>query len=321
VSPPSLADGNVVSAAGDLIAYRGGVRQQQLAWVDRAGEVLATLPMPAVMFNPRVSPDGSHLLATGSVTTNPGLWLASLSRAEYERIETDAIAPLWSPDGSRIAFTARGGFDLLIRSSSGGDSRRLISSGVVKILNDWSPSGDHIVYSQRDELTQLDLWGIRVEDGATFPIMRTPYNELQARVSPDGRWLAYTADDSGALEVYVQRYPELGERYKVSVGGGGQPQWRRDQSEVYYIAPDRALVAVSITEDKEHPFGSPRRLFRTRVAGGPDDARDYYAAAPDGGRFLLDTAFDGGDGNPITVVVNWPAETEVPAPRTRPYVE
>jgi DNA-binding winged helix-turn-helix (wHTH) protein/Tol biopolymer transport system component len=321
VSPPSLADGNVVSAAGDLVAYRGGVRQQQLAWVDRAGEVLATLPMPAVMFNPRVSPDGSHLLATGSVTTNPGLWLASLSRTEYERIETDAIAPLWSPDGTRIAFTARGGFDLLIRPSSGAGSRRLISGGVVKILNDWSPSGDHIIYSQRDEVTQLDLWGIRVADGTTFPIMRTPHNELQARISPDGRWLAYVADDSGALEVYAQRYPELGERYKVSVGGGGQPQWRRDQSELYYIAPDRALVAVSITQDKEHPFGSPRRLFRARVAGGPDGARDYYAAAPDGGRFLLDRAFDGGDDSPITVVVNWPAEDEVPAPRTPQYIE
>jgi eukaryotic-like serine/threonine-protein kinase len=320
LSPPSLADGNIVSAAGDLIAYRGGVRQQQLAWVDRAGEVLATLPMPAVMFNPRVSPDGSRLLATGSVTTNPGLWLASLSRAEYERIENDAIAPLWSPDGTRIAFTARGGFDLLIRPSSGAGSRRLLSSGVVKILNDWSPSGDHIVYSQRDELTQLDLWGIRVEDGATFPIIRTPYNELQARISPDGRWLAYAADDSGVLEVYAQRYPELGERYKVSIGGGGQPQWRRDQSELYYIAPDRAVVAVSIVQDPEHPFASPRRLFRARVAGGPDDARDYYAAAPDGGRFLLDRADDSGDG-PITVVVNWPAETEVQPPRTPQYVE
>ena len=320
VSPPSLADGNVVSAAADLIAYRGAVRQQQLAWVDRAGGVLATLPMPAVMFNPRVSPDGSHLLATGSVTTNPGLWLASLSRAEYERIEADAIGPLWSPDGTRIAFTARGGFDLLIRPSSGAGSRRLISSGVVKILNDWSPDGDHIIYSQRDELTQLDLWGVRVEDGATYPIMRTPHNELQARISPDGRWLAYAADDSGVLEVYVQRYPELRERYKVSVGGGGQPQWRRDQSELYYIAPDRALVAVSVKQDSEHPFGSPRRLFRARVAGGPDDARDYYAAAPDGGRFLLDRGFDGED-SPITVVVNWPAETEVPAPRTPQYVE
>ncbi len=167
VSPPSLADGNVVSAAGDLIAYRGGVRQQQLAWVDRAGEVLATLPMPAVMFNPRVSPDGSHLLATGSVTTNPGLWLASLTRTEYERIETDAIAPLWSPDGARIAFTARGGFDLLIRPSSGAGSRRLISSGIVKILNDWSPErrSHHLLAARRaDTARSLGDQGRRRRD-------------------------------------------------------------------------------------------------------------------------------------------------------------
>jgi DNA-binding winged helix-turn-helix (wHTH) protein/Tol biopolymer transport system component len=320
VAPPSLADDNVVSAAGDLIAYRGGVRQQRLAWVDRAGEVLATVPMPAVMFNPRVSPDGSHLVATGSVTTNPGLWLASLSRAEYERIETDAIAPLWSPDGARIAFTARGGFDLLIRPSSGSGARRLISDGAVKILNDWSPSGDHIVYSQRDERTKLDLWGVSVDDGTTFPILKSEHNELQARISPDGRWLAYVADDSGALEVYVQRYPELRERFQVSVGGGGQPQWRRDQRELYYIAPDRTLVAVSIAQDADRPFGAPRRLFRAPVAGGPDDARDYYAADADGGRFLLDGAFGEGTDSPITVVVNWPAATEKPPPGS-PYFD
>ena len=185
-------------------------------------------------------------------------------------------------------------------------------------MNDWSPRGDHIIYSQRSERTKLDLWGVKVEDGATFPILTAAHNELQARVSPDGRWLAYVADDSGALEVYVQRYPELGERFKVSVGGGGQPQWRRDQRELYYIAPDRTLVAVSVAEDPRHPFGAPRHLFRAPVAGGPDGARDYYAAAADGGRFLLDGAFrDGGD-SAITVVVNWRAETEnAPLPSSR----
>jgi tricorn protease-like protein len=193
-----------------------------------------------------------------------------------------------------------------------------VSTGVVKILNDWSPSGDHIIYSQRDDVTQLDLWGVRIADGTTYPIIRTPHNELQARISPDGHWLAYVADDTGALEVYVQRYPELGERYKVSVGGGGQPQWRQDQSELYYIAPDRTLVAVAITLDAERPFGSARRLFRAPVAGGPDDARDYYAAAADGGRFLLDGAFgnDRDNDGAITVLVNWPAETEEPPLRT-----
>ena len=313
VSPPSLAADNVVSAAGGLIAYRGGVRQQQLAWVDRAGDVLSTLPMPAVMFNPRVSPDGSQLLATSSVTTNPGLWLASLSRQKFERIETDAIAPLWSPDGAQIAFTARGGFDLLIRSFASADPRRLMTGGAIKILNDWSPDGHHIVYTQRDEQTNLDLWAIELDSGSSFPILATRNNELQARLSPDGRWIAYVADDSGELEVYVQRYPELTERHQVSVGGGGQPQWRDDQSELFYIAADRALVAVAVRKGEPDSFGAPHRLFRAPIAGGPDDARDYYATAADGGSFLLDSAFGDGDDTAITVVVNWSAEAEVSA--------
>jgi Tol biopolymer transport system component/DNA-binding winged helix-turn-helix (wHTH) protein len=321
VSPPSLSDDNVVSAAGGLIAYRRGVRQQQLAWVDRAGEVLSTLPMPAVMFNPRISPDGSHLLATSSVTTNPGLWLASLSGPKFERIETDAIAPLWSPDGARIAFTARGGFDLLIRSVANADSHRLLSGGAVKILNDWSPDGTHIVYTQRAEQTNLDLWGVDLDSGSSFAILATPNNELQARLSPDGRWIAYVADDSGELEVYVQRYPELGERRQVSVGGGGQPQWRRDQSELFYIAADRALVAVAVQKGEPYSFGAPRRLFRAPMAGGPDDARDYYATAADGGKFLLDSAFGDGDDTAITVVVNWSAEAESSAPPSSRHLD
>jgi eukaryotic-like serine/threonine-protein kinase len=313
VSPPSPGEENMVSAAGDLVAYRHGVHQQQLAWVDRAGGVVGVVQMPAEIFNPRVSPDGSHLLATSSVTTNPGLWMANLSRTEFERLETDAIAPLWSPDGARIAFTARGGSDLLIRSLATGGSRPLIVGGAVKILNDWSPDGGHIVYSQIDDRTRMDLWGIRVADGTPFPILATPFNEMQARISPDGNWLAYVSDESGALEVYVQRYPQLGDRYRISAGGGGQPQWRRDQSEIFYIAPDHMLVAVPVEQGEGLTFGTPRRLFRAPVAHGPDGARDNYAATPDGGRFLVDGSIGSGADAAITVVVNWPAETSTPA--------
>jgi len=320
VSPPSPADENVVSAAGDLIAYRQGIRQQQLAWVDRSGEVLSTVQMPAEVFNPRVSPDGSQLLATSSVTTNPGLWLASVSRAEFKRLETDAIAPVWSPDGAQIAYTAHGGFDLIVRSTASGRSRPLATGGAIKILNDWSPDGEHMVYTQLGDRTGMDLWGIRVADGTVFPILATPFNEMQSRISPDGQWIAYVSDESGTLDVYAQRYPELGERYRVSADGGGQPQWRHDQREIFYIAPDHTIVAVPVDTRERPVFGSPRRLFRAPVTSGPDNARDNYAANADGGQFLVDGAITDGAAA-ITVLVNWPAEADVVAQPASRHLE
>jgi len=313
VSQPPTADENEISAAADLIAYRKGTRQQQLVWVDRTGEVLSTVQMPAEIFNPRVSPDGSRLLATSSLTTNPGLWLTNLTRAEFERLDTDAIAPLWSPDGERVAYTTRGGFDFVVRSTTEQGSRPLVTGSAIKILNDWAPDGTHIVFTQMGERTKLDLWGIRLEDGALFPILATPSNEMQARMSPDGKWIAYVSDESGTMEVYAQRYPELGERYKLSVGGGGQPQWRHDQREIFYMAPDHAIAAVSVDTSQEAIFGTPKRLFRAPITAKPDNARDNYVAASDGSRFLVDGVSANVTDSTITLVVKWPAETAIAA--------
>jgi hypothetical protein len=113
------------------------------------------------------------------------------------------------------------------------------------------------------------------------------------------------------MEVYAQRYPELGKRYKVSAGGGGQPQWRRDQREIFYIAPDHTIVAVPVDETQEAVFGTPGRLFRAPVTTNPDNARDNYVATSDGGRFLVDGAAANLTDSAITVVVNWPAETSI----------
>jgi eukaryotic-like serine/threonine-protein kinase len=309
ISAPSLGADNVVSAAAGLLAFRHGVRKQNLAWFDRSGKSLGALATPTVLFNPRVSPDDERVLATSSVTEDPGLWLASASREEFARLETDGIAPLWSPGGDRVAFTSRGGFDMLIRAIDRPDTaRRLLSDDAIKILNDWSPDAEDLVFTRIADRTNLDLWTVRADGSAARPLLATPANEHQARISPDGRWMAYTSNESGVLEVYVERYPELGQKRAVSVGGGGQPQWRADQGELFYMSADRSVMAVEIAGEHDITFGAPRKLFQPALAGDPGDARDHYAATADGSRFLIDGPNEGAADPTITVIVNWTAD-------------
>jgi hypothetical protein len=310
VSPPSLGDGDIVSAAGNLVAFREGARRQDLAWFDRTGAELGSLSVPTTLFNPRMSPDETSVLATSSITHDPGLWLANLSRAEYTRLETDAMAPLWAPGGDRVAFTSRNGVDLLVRpAASEGVARPLLRDGAVKVLNDWSPRGDTIVYTQANGETKLDLWAVSVADERAAPLLATAFNEMQARFSPDGRWIAYASDESGTIEVYVVSYPQLEKKYRVSHAGGGQPQWRSDQREIFFMSLDRELMSVEVSGSAPLLLGPPRALFRPPLGGGPADARDHYAVTADGRRFLVDSAASNADRAPITVLVNWPGAT------------
>ncbi len=308
VSAPSIAAENVVSASAGLIAFQQGIVRQNLAWYGRDGEQQESLQLPTGLLNPRISPDGSYLAGSSSPTTDPGLWLISLDRDETTRLETDALAPVWSPDGRRLAFGSRNGYRLLIRSVDGSEAERVVANGsTVRILNDWSPDGRWLVFTQQGVGTGLDLWTLDIDTGEARPLLATPESETQARFSPDGRWIAYASDETGVLETYVVRFPEMDDRRRVSVGGGGQPQWRADQSELFYLSPELALMTVAVDRSADMQFGPPRQLFRAPIAGDPANGRDFYAVDADGARFLIDTAASGSDGEAITIMVNWDA--------------
>jgi DNA-binding winged helix-turn-helix (wHTH) protein/Tol biopolymer transport system component len=315
ISAPSLSEGSVVSASRDLLAFRAGASKQQLTWVDRSGVPQGSLEVPTSMFNFRVSPDGQHLLAASSLTDSTGVWLIDFARRHSTQLAADGIAPVWSPDGSRVAFTSRAGLDLHVRTSGGHERLEpLISDQSVKVLNDWSVHSQTIVYTRHDPVSKLDLWHVPLAGGTARPLLNSAFNEAQARISPDGRWLAYVADSTGTQEVYVRRYPELDAPRQVSNGGGGQPQWRADQRELFYLSPDRSLMAASIIAARDVSFGAPRRLFRTTIAEGPSAARDSYAAMPDGRSFLIDARRNSST-EPITVMLDWAAGlTSLPSP-------
>ena len=142
-------------------------------------------------------------------------------------------------------------------------------------------------------------------DRKAIRITQTRFDENEPHFSFDGKWIAYGSNESGTWQVYVTSFPDLGQRCQVSAGGGGQPRWRRDGRELYYLAPDGKFMAVDITAGLELDCGSPRELFDTGLSMNP--VLDQYAATPDGQRFLVLKPQEGAP-TPLTVVLNWDAD-------------
>jgi len=135
--------------------------------------------------------------------------------------------------------------------------------------------------------------------------LRTPSNEVFPAVSPDGRWIAYQSDESTRPEVYVQGFPTSSGKFQVSTNGGRSPRWRRDGKELFYLSPERKMMAVDVKSTATtFETTRPLELFQTRVAapfGIPS-----YDVTDDGQRFLINTGLDEAEGPPrITVVMNW----------------
>jgi eukaryotic-like serine/threonine-protein kinase len=153
-------------------------------------------------------------------------------------------------------------------------------------------------------VTRLDLWELSLPPATNRPLLATPFNEVQARISPDGRWIAYASDASEVQEIYVRRYPQLDEPRLVSAGGGAQPQWRADRQELFYLSPDGTLMGVPVSGSDQLTFSAPRRLLRIPTRDSPSGARDSYAVMPDGRSFLIDAH---GDPEPaaIAVLLGW----------------
>jgi Tol biopolymer transport system component len=262
---------------------------QQLTWVDRAGKPLGTVGLPGEYENPRLSPDGKQVAVTrrDSQTRTWDIYVIDLARGASSRLTFDPDEdryPVWSPDGSRIAWEAKrdGAYQIYQKLASGVGQEELLRKADVFIApNSWSADGRFLLYSQADPKTGLDLLTLPlVGDRRPAPFWQTPFNEFSGRFSPDGRWIAYTSNDQGRREVYVQTFPADGKLMAVEVKPGGSFEALAPRA-LFDLAPARA------------------------IGGGSS-----YAVTAAGDRFLFVTAREEAASLQFTVVVNWAAEAK-----------
>jgi len=180
-------------------------------------------------------------------------------------------------------------------------------------------SARFIVYNDWDLTGKAAPWVLPLSgNGKPSPVRQSPFNDLRARFSPDGRWLAYSSDESGRPEIYVRSFLERNTKWQISTGGATQPAWRRDGKEVFYLSSTRegydylipeeqiAMMAVEVEAGSTFKAGTPRPLFTTSLGGlPPSGLGNDYVAAGDGQRFLMKTPLESSKPSSITVVLNW----------------
>lgn len=304
-----------VSETGVLALLSSNAANTQLAWFDRGGKQLASVGMPAVDTGVRFSPDEKRLAVVrfDPQAGSPDIWLIDLARNSPSRFTFDPASettPVWSPDGSRIIFASnRDGVPNLYQklSSGAGNDEALLKSAEPMLSHDWSPDGRFILYGVLSPKTNVDLWLLPLfGDQKPALFIQTEFAESQGRFSPDGRWVAYISNESGSFQVYVQSFPSSGGKWQVSTGGGAQPQWRRDGKELFYLAPDRKLMAVEVNgTGPTFVPGVPKPLFDAHVSNVFPGNGHYYTVTGDGQRFLVNTLVGDSAPVPFTIVMNW----------------
>ncbi len=316
-----------------ILAYHGGAAPgTRLTWVDRGtGGRISIGEERAQFATPRLSPDGKRLAVT---LGNPGdIWVYELERNVGTRLTRDPAyewTPIWSPDGRSIAYSANFSADSLNRiyvtPASGAAGRvEVVSSDELLSIMDWSPDGQYLVYWQGPGFPTGAYW-IKHLDSAKDPVqfLETPFATGTARISPNGRWIAYSSNESGKDEIYVAAFvpPTVdaavqpaspappgvaGGKQRISTAGGREPVWRRDGSELFYVAPGSTLMAVAVNGDNDRfEVGAVTTISAINVTGFGIFGTNFDVA-PDGQRFVFPSATGEGS-QPITLVLNWPAE-------------
>ena len=317
-----------VSANGTLVLYPpgSGDEQLQLVWTDSAGAATPAFTMPRRYSDPRLSPDARRA-ALHVWDQDNDIWIADLQRGDLTRITFEPgedETPVFSPDGRFVAYSSdRAGqprtiFSKRVDGNASEPEEVLWQGPQHSHVTDWSPDGRTIIFQYSAGSTSDDILALDVSARQVTPLLQSAFSERQGRLSPDGRWLAYTSDESGRAEVFVQAYPSLDRRVTVSTGGGVEPVWSRDGRRLFFRSADDVMVASVLSTDPLE-LSAPTVLFPDRFVRTQGDNHIHFDAAPDGRLFFIarpesSLAEADAERRRLVIVVNWLEELKRLAP-------
>jgi len=299
------------AVSGRVLVYRPRFRPKtRLVWLDRRGIPAGTLGVPGTYYrSPSLSPDETKV-AVSHLDERTGVedvWWFDLARGVNERLTTERVAaryPTWFPDGSGVVFLAPRDnlWRLIANSIPASGNERLLFTGPQTIMRirDLTPDGRLLLFQRNN-----DLWALPLDAGREeYPLIATPATENHGRVSPNGRWLAFTSNVTGESQVYVTSFPVPGERIRISQTGGSDPQWRNDGRELFFVSTDGTFTAVPVQSDQTFVYGTPESLFRASFEPFSLTFGSVYAPARDGKRFLVVEVVEA-DEPRLTAAINW----------------
>jgi serine/threonine-protein kinase len=279
-----------ISRSGTFVTVSRSAAARMLELVDRSGRAEQLTPEVGEFYGPRFSPDGRRIAVSRAETA---LWIFDRAQGSMSRLPLDgsALRPVWSADGRWIAYVRQTGAKVDLRIARADGSAPAESLLALSGLSPW-----HVILTPDDRSMVIrtvggpgirDIWLQSRDSGSPLvPLVQTPANEVSPALSPDGRWLAYTSNESGRPEVYVRPFPGAGARYQVSVDGGNEPLWSPRGNELFYRR-GAAFIAAEMRAGPVLEVARRTTLFTNADYGDVDGTYQDYDVAPDGRTFVM----------------------------------
>jgi len=290
-----------------------GAARSLLTWVDRSGKELGHIGEPAIQANPTISPDGNRVAVDISdpKANNVDVWIESTSGVGNTRFTFDPsedVAGVWSHDGKRVAYrTAADEAGIMVKAATGlePEKKLFFISGKMDDIepNSWSLDDSQILCTRQTQ--SGEHLEVLPSSGGQPAVFTSKGSEKNGQISPDGKWVAYASEESGTWEIYATSFPGAAGKWQISRGGGGEPRWRGDGKEIFYVAPSGMLMAVPVNGETTFASGTPVPLFQVH-GRSPISSTDIftYDVAKDGKRFLVNRYVKPEHVAPLTILLN-----------------